>query len=381
MEKTNVLFLLTPKNQVAYLDEKMNVRQALEKMRKGQWIEIREGTVCRDLNALMKLFEPPYYNRCMLATDDSHPDTIINLGHIDKIIRQAISKGANPIYAIKMGSLNPANHYGFSHMGAIGVGYLANIIVLDDLDTFKINSCYINGKKVSEGNKVLEKSSDKFNTLDKNEFKRVYYSFNMNTVKASDFVCKEKGSKLRTIEIIPGGVLTKETIVDVDKNKETYVDTSMNIAKIAVVERHKNTGHIGIGFIKGYGIRQGAIASSIGHDSHNIIVVGVNDEDMALAVNTVKNNNGGIAIACNNVVSGDLKLEVAGLMTESNENYVIGNLEKLKDIAYYELGVLRDIDPFMTLAFMQLPVIPELKIIPKGLVRVSTQEIVPAVFE
>lgn len=355
--------------------------EALEKMRKGQWIEIREGTVCRDLNALMKLFEPPYYNRCMLATDDSHPDTIINLGHIDKIIRQAISKGANPIYAIKMGSLNPASHYGFSHMGAIGVGYLANIIVLDDLETFKIDSCYINGKKVSEGSKVLEKSSDKFNTLDKNEFKRVYYSFNMNTVKASDFVCKEKGSKLRTIEIIPGGVLTKETIVDVDKNKETYVDTSMNIAKIAVVERHKNTGHIGIGFIKGYGIRQGAIASSIGHDSHNIIVVGVNDEDMALAVNTVKNNNGGIAIACNNVVSGDLKLEVAGLMTESNENYVIGNLEKLKDIAYYELGVLRDIDPFMTLAFMQLPVIPELKIIPKGLVRVSTQEIVPAVFE
>lgn len=358
-----------------------NFDEALEKMRKGQWIEIREGTVCRDLNALMKLFEPPYYNRCMLATDDSHPDTIINLGHIDKIIRQAISKGANPIYAIKMGSLNPASHYGFSHMGAIGVGYLANIIVLDDLETFKINSCYINGKKVSEESKVLEKSSDKFNTLDKNEFKRVYYSFNMNTVKASDFVCKEKGSKLRTIEIIPGGVLTKETIVDVDKNKETYVDTSMNIAKIAVVERHKNTGHIGIGFIKGYGIRQGAIASSIGHDSHNIIVVGVNDEDMALAVNTVKNNNGGIAIACNNVVSGDLKLEVAGLMTESNENYVIGNLEKLKDIAYYELGVLRDIDPFMTLAFMQLPVIPELKIIPKGLVRVSTQEIVPAVFE
>ena len=358
-----------------------NFDEALEKMRKGQWIEIREGTVCRDLNALMKLFEPPYYNRCMLATDDSHPDTIINLGHIDKIIRQAISKGANPIYAIKMGSLNPASHYGFSHMGAIGVGYLANIIVLDDLETFKINSCYINGKKVSEGSKVLEKSSDKFNTLDKNEFKRVYYSFNMNTVKASDFVCKEKGSKLRTIEIIPGGVLTKETIVDVDKNKETYVDTSMNIAKIAVVERHKNTGHIGIGFIKGYGIRQGAIASSIGHDSHNIIVVGVNDDDMALAVNTVKNNNGGIAIACNNVVSGELKLEVAGLMTESNENYVIGNLEKLKDIAYYELGVLRDIDPFMTLAFMQLPVIPELKIIPKGLVRVLTQEIIPVVFE
>ena len=355
--------------------------EALEKMRKGQWIEIREGTVCKDLDALIKLFDAPYYNRCMLATDDSHPDTIINLGHIDKIVRQAINKGANPIYAIKMGSLNTANHYGFSHMGAIGVGYYANIIILDDLESLKINSCYINGKKVSEGSDAIVKYSDKFNTLDKNEFKRVYYSFNMDSVKPSDFAYNKKGTKLRAIEIIPGGVLTKETVIDIDKNKDSYVDSSMNIAKIAVVERHKATGHIGIGFIKGYGIRQGAIASSIGHDSHNIIVVGVNDDDMALAVNTVKNNNGGIAIACNNVVSGELKLEVAGLMTESNENYVIGNLEKLKDIAYYELGVLRDIDPFMTLAFMQLPVIPELKIIPKGLVKVSTQEIIPAVFE
>ena len=158
------------------------------------------------------------------------------------------------------------------------------------------------------------------------------------------------------------------------------VDIDRNIAKIAVVERHHNTGHIGIGFIKGYGIRQGAIASSIGHDSHNIIVVGVSDKDMAMAVNAVKNNNGGIAIVCDSVLLGDLKLEVAGLLTENDESYVISNLEKLKDIAYYDLGVKRDIDPFMTLAFMQLPVIPELKIIPKGLVRVSEQKIVDAIY-
>ena len=368
--------------QISTDHECSNFEEAKAKLERGMWIEIREGTVCKDLDALMKLFEDPYNNRCMLATDDSHPDTIINLGHIDKIIRKAIKNGADPIKAIKMGSLNAANHYGLSYMGAIAVGYLANLVVLDDLETLKINSCYLNGKKVSEYDTTLEKYSEKFNSLDKNEFKRVYSSFNMNSVKASDFEVKDRGNKQRVIEIIPGGVLTKETVEDIVENEDMPygVDTDRNIAKIAVVERHNATGHIGVGFIKGYGIRQGAIASSIGHDSHNIIVVGVDDRDMAMAVNTIKSNNGGVAVVCDNVLLGDLKLEVAGLMTENDENYVISNLEKLKDIAYFDLGVKRDIDPFMTLAFMQLPVIPELKIIPKGLVKVSTQEIVPAVF-
>lgn len=359
-----------------------NIKEAMEKLDRGMWIQIREGTVCKDLDALMELFNAPYHNRCMLATDDSHPDTIINEGHIDKIIRKAISKGADPIRAIKMGSLNPAIHYHLGHVGAIGVGYLANLTVLDDLESFKINSCYLAGKKVSEYDKPLHKYSEDMNTLDKNEFKRVYYSFNLNNTKESDFEIKKTGNKERVIEIVPGGVLTREVTLDIIENKDLPygVDTERNIAKIAVVERHNATGHIGLGFIKGYGIRQGAIASSIGHDSHNIIVVGVNDKDMAMAVNTIKNNNGGIAIVCDNVLLGDLKLEVAGLMTEFDENYVISNLEKLKDIAYFDLGVKREIDPFMTLAFMQLPVIPELKVIPKGLVRVSEQKIVDAVF-
>lgn len=358
-----------------------NIKEAMDKLDRGMWIQIREGTVCKDLDELMDLFKAPYHNRCMLATDDSHPDTIINEGHIDKIIRKAISKGADPIRAIKMGSLNAAIHYGLDHVGAIGIGYMANLIVLDDLESFKINSCYLAGKKVSEYDKALYKYSENMNTLDKAEFNRVYYSFNLNNTKETDFEINKTGSKERVIEIVPGGVLTKEVTLDIIENKNLPygVDTERNIAKIAVVERHHATGHIGIGFIKGYGIRQGAIASSIGHDSHNIIVIGVNDKDMAMAVNTIKNNNGGIAIVCDSVLLGDLKLEVAGLMTENDENYVISNLEKLKDIAYYDLGVKRDIDPFMTLAFMQLPVIPELKIIPKGIVRVSEQKIVDAI--
>lgn len=357
-----------------------NFEEAKEKLEKGQWIEIREGTACKDLNSLMKLFENPYYLRSMLATDDSHPDTIIDIGHIDKIVRAAISKGADPIKAIRMGSLNAADHYGLTHMGAIAVGYLANMIILDDLDTFKINSCYINGKKVSEGNTAIQKSTEIYNTLDKTEFKKVYYSFNMDDVKANDFKINISGTKIRAIELIEGGVLTKECEISLEKNNDNEVIIPNNIVKIAVIERHKNTNHIGIGFIKGYGLREGAIASSIGHDSHNIIVIGVSDVDIALAVNTVKQNNGGIVIVSDDVVLGYLKLEIAGLMTENDENYVIKTLERLKTIAYYNLGVNRAIDPFMTLAFMQLPVIPELKIIPKGLVRVSTQEIVPAIY-
>ena len=355
--------------------------EAKEKLEKGMMIEVREGTVCKDLDALMKLFDAPYCYRSMIATDDCHPDTIVNEGHIDRIVRKAIKNGAKPINAIRMACLNPAIHYRLSHMGAIGIGYLANIIVLDDLETIKINSCYLNGKKVSEYNKSLYKYSIN-NTLNKTDYKRVYYSFNLNNVTDKDFALNVHGKKQRVIEIIPGGILTKERTFDIIENANLPygVDTERDIAKIAVVERHKATGHIGIGFINGYGIKQGAVASSIGHDSHNIIVVGVNDNDMAMAVNTIKNNNGGIAIVCNNILLGDVRLEVAGLMTENDENYVINNLEKLKDIAYFDLGIRRDIDPFMTLAFMQLPVVPELKIIPKGLVRVNDQKIIESIF-
>ncbi len=359
-----------------------NIREAIDKLKKGQWIEIREGTACKDLAALIDLFKAPYHDRCMLATDDNHPDTIVEEGHIDKIVRKAIKLGADPIKAIKMGSLNTALHYGLKDFGAIGVGYLANFIILDDLKTFKIDSVYLNGKKVAKNYKPIKMYSSSHNTLDKKKYSKVYNSFNMKEVKASDFNIKKKGKKLRAIELVPEGVLSSEAVYDIKTydNLPYGVDISRDIAKIAVVERHKCTGHIGLGFINGFKIKKGAIASSIGHDSHNIIVVGVNDSDMALAVNTIKNNNGGLAIVDNGKVLGELKLEVAGLMTEKKSDYVIKNLNNLKDIAYNRFGMNRIYDPFMTLAFMQLPVIPILKIIPKGLVNVKNQKIVEAIY-
>lgn len=359
-----------------------NIKEAIDKLKKGQWIEIREGTACKDLAALIDLFKAPYHDRCMLATDDNHPDTIVEEGHIDKIVRKAIKLGADPIKAIKMGSLNTALHYGLKDFGAIGVGYLANFIILDDLKTFKIDSVYLNGKKVARNYKAIKMYSSSHNTLDKKKYSKVYNSFNMKEVKASDFNIKKKGKKLRAIELVPEGVLSSEAVYDIKTydNLPYGVDIARDIAKIAVVERHKCTGHIGLGFINGFKIKKGAIASSIGHDSHNIIVVGVNDSDMALAVNTIKNNNGGLAIVDNGKVLGELKLEVAGLMTEKKADYVIKNLNNLKDIAYNRFGMNRIYDPFMTLAFMQLPVIPILKIIPKGLVNVKNQKIVEAIY-
>lgn len=358
------------------------IHEAIDKLKRGQWIEIREGTACKDLAALIDLFKSPYSERCMLATDDNHPDTIVEEGHIDKIIKKAIKLGADPIKAIKMGSLNTALHYRLDGFGAIGVGYRANFIILDDLKKFKIKSVYINGEKVAENYKPLKKYSERNNTLSKTKYKKVYNSFNMKKVSASDFEFKVRGSKLRAIELVPEGVLSKEikfNIVEY-KNLPYGVDTDRDIAKIAVVERHNATGHIGLGFITGFKIKKGAIASSIGHDSHNIIVVGVNDDDMALAVNTIKKNNGGLSVVCGKKVLGELKLEVAGLMTEKNADYVIRELNKLKKIAYDKFEMNTIYDPFMTLAFMQLPVIPDLKIIPKGLINVETQSIVEAVY-
>lgn len=357
--------------------------EAIEKLSRGQWIEIREGTVCKNLKGLIGLFKAPFYQRCMLATDDNHPDTLRDLGHIDKIIRMAVSMGADPIIAVKMASINTAMHYGIDDFGAIANGYVANFIILNDLNKFEIEAVYLKGNRVSKNGEVIEKSAEKNNTLDKEKYKRVYNSFNMNEVKIDSLKINRQGKKLRALELIKGGVLTKEFICDIDtEEKMSYgVNTKNDISKIVVVERHKCTGHIGIGFIKGYGIKRGAIASSIGHDSHNIIAVGVNDEDIALAINTLKNNKGGLVIVDDKKVLGELVLEVSGIMTEKDENYVIENLEELKKISREKLSVTKDHDPFMTLAFMQLPVIPDLKIIPKGLVNVMEQKIVDAVFD
>lgn len=358
------------------------VEEALEKLRVGQYIEIREGTACHNLAGLVKLIVDPYYQRCLFATDDKHPGDLIKLGHIDHILRLAINMGADPIKCFKIASYNAANHYGLKRLGAIAPGYKANFVILNDVYKVIIDSCYINGKQVSSGNKTLEKFADKEN-IDKSKYKSVFNSFDLREVVEDDFMFDVPAGKAKAnvISLVPGGILTEHSVVDVDTStKEFGVDINKDIVKLAVVERHKNTGHIGLALINGYGIKEGAVASSVSHDSHNIIVVGTNAKDMALAANTIRNNKGGLCIARDGKVIKDLAFEIAGLMTLQDINYVSKTMAEMKDICYNQFGVNKVYDPFMTLAFISLPVIPDIKLTTLGLVNVNTQEIIPSIF-
>lgn len=351
-----------------------NAEEAVEKLKRGQWIMIREGTAAKNLKALLPLFGKKYYSRCMLVTDDKHPGDLISLGHIDYIIREAIRQGENPIYAVKMASYNTAQYFGLKDMGAVAPGYKADIIVVPSLDDFRINKVYKQGKLVaSEG--VLCESIPIYKRPD-GEYSRVYHSFKLEELDAEDFRIRDKGKHKRVIGLVSNELLTNELIVS---NENGGIETDRDIIKLAVIERHKNTGHVGVGYIYGYGLKQGAIASSIAHDSHNLIIAGTSDEDMALAANTVRKNEGGLAIVKDGRVLGELALPIAGLMCEEDASVVEGKLECLKKLAR-DMGVGENIDPFMTLAFVSLPVIPSLRLTTKGLVDVNSQSYVPAAF-
>ena len=352
--------------------------EAIEKLKKGQWIEIRQGTVCHDLKQLMPLLKFPYYNRCLFSTDDKHPGDIIEYGHIDYIIKKAIEWGADPIIAIKVASYNAAIHYDLKYQGAIAIGYKADIVVLDDLKKMKISSVYKNGILVAKDGKVIQKYSNK-EKINKKKYNRVYNSFNLKQLKEDDFIFKnvEKKKNINVIQLIKGGVLTELVKTQsIKTNDEIGINLNKDIVKLAVVERHKNTGHIGLSLISGYGIKKGAVASSVSHDSHNIIVVGTNAKDMALAANTIRKNKGGLCVVSDNKVMSEITFEIAGLMTSKNVDYVEKLMDKMKKQCYEELKINKDFDPFMTLAFISLPVIPEVKLTTKGLCDVNKQKII-----
>ena len=358
------------------------MKEALEKIKAGQKVEIREGTACHNLQGLVGLIKNPYYQSCLFATDDKHPGDLINLGHIDHIIRLAIKRGADPVKCYKIASYNAANHYGLKRMGAIAPGYKANFLILDNYKKVIINSCYLNGKQVSVGNEILENFSHKEN-IDKSKYPAVFNSFNLKELTENDFMFKmpDGEAKANVISLVPGGILTKCNEVKLNKDtKEFGVDINKDIVKLAVVERHKNTGHIGLALINGYGLKVGAVASSVSHDSHNIIVVGTNAKDMALAANTIRKNQGGLCITNNGEVVKELAFEIAGLMTCQDINYVSDTMEEMKEICYNQFGVNKVYDPFMTLAFISLPVIPDVKLTTLGLVKVDTQEMIPPIF-
>lgn len=325
---------------------------ALEKLRKGQFIMIREGTAAHNLKALMPLLTQQYYSRCMFATDDKHPSDLLHGGHIDYIVKQALKNGADPIVALKTATHHAARYFLLNNKGAIASGYLADIVVVNNLEDFNVETVFKCGKLVFDG-EVKDFSAP---TVDEELAEKCFDTFHLDSVTPSSF---KVDGKLGLIGLVGGELLTRN-LGTADK-----IDVENDILKIACIERHKGTNHIGVGYVKGYSLKSGAVATSVAHDSHNIITVGCNDDDIAVAVNAIKDSKGGIAVVENGKIKALLELPIAGLMSDDPLTTVNEKLENAKSSAY-ELGADKSIDPFMTLSFLSLPVIPSLRITTKG---------------
>lgn len=378
--------------------------EALEKLGRGQWIMIREGTAARNLEALMPLFEAPYYERCMLVTDDKHPGDLISMGHIDYIIRRAVSLGADPIRAIKMGTFNAARYFGLKDRGAVMPGLRADLAVLEDLKDIRVAAVYKDGvltakegvclgagkekkRKYAAGEEPRSAGRENTESAEKTAggletaFPRVFNSFHMDEVTLEDLVLEQKGAMERVIQFKSHELLTEERLVPWQNTPGLAPGVSLeqDIVKAAVFERHLHTGHKGLGFVGGYGLKKGAVATSVAHDSHNLIVVGTNDRDMVLAANAVRKNRGGLAVAAEGQVLGELALPIGGVMSRLSVEEVEEQLQALK-VLTRQLGISSDIDAFMTLAFVSLPVIPKLRINTYGVIDVDRQKQVPPSF-
>lgn len=339
-----------------------DMEDAMNKLRLGQYIMIREGTAARNLEALMPLLTSQYVDRCMFCTDDKHPNDLLEKGHIDYIVKKAISLGADPIVAVKAACHNAARYFLLNNRGAIAPGYLGDFVIIDDFQHFEIEMVYKRGVLMYDGQLRDFPAPE----IDPYLVKRAHDTFHVAHLTAEDF---SDGRPHAVIGMIPGEIVTQ------DAGYADHADPEQDILKIAVIERHKNTHHIGLGYIKGYGLKRGAVATSISHDSHNIIVVGATDEDMAAAANRIVENRGGITVMENGQVLGEVTLSIAGIMSDDSLVMVNSALEDAKDEAF-GLGVSRGIDPFMTLSFMALPVIPSLRITTRGVFDVTTQSYV-----
>lgn len=339
------------------------IDDAREKLRAGQYIMIRDGTAAKNLEALVDLLKQPGAERCMLCTDDKHPVDLLKLGHIDYIIKKAIARGVDPITAVTAATRNPAEYFGLTEHGAVAPGYRADLAIIDSFEHFEVQTVLKDGRVTYENGALCAfAASEPSGELSA----EAHDTFRVRRLRPEDFAGAERRA---VIGMVPG------EIVSTDNGYAEGVDPERDILKIAVVERHKGTGHIGLGYLQGYGLKRGAVATSISHDSHNIIAVGTNDADLAAAVNRVVENRGGIVVAEDGAVRGEVVLEIAGLMSEAPLTAVNDALERAKEAAF-ALGVNRGVDPFMTLSFMSLPVIPALRLTTRGMVDVLTQKFV-----
>lgn len=342
------------------------LEEAEERLARGMYLLLREGSVTQDLRKLLPIVNTANSRRCLLSGDDVQAKTAINKGHLDNSIRICIDEGLNPITAIQMATLNPAEYCGLNDRGAIAPGRRADMVVFESLEDFAVEETYILGEKLSQGNEYLGEVN--------------YYPIDSveSSMHVKDFT-REKlqlhlnSDKVRAIGVVPGEVLTTEEHVTVRRDGDgnfVYNDQE-DVTKIVVVERHHNTGNVNVNLLSGYGIKAGAIAISIGHDSHNIIATGTNDDDIFMAVNELIKQEGGAVVVKDEKVISRMELKIAGLMCNLPAKKMIAQQDALDEAVHEELGVPDNVNPVMTLSFMPLAVIPKLKITDKGLVDVE----------
>ena len=324
---------------------------------------IREGTAARNLDALAPLLCDKYSERCMFCTDDKHPNDLLEKGHIDYIVKRAIGLGVDPITAVKVACHNAARYFLLNNRGAIAPGYLGDFVIIDSFQDFHIEKVFKKGELMVDHGVVKDFPTP---AIDPYLTERAHSTFHVEHLTAQDFT-----------EARPRGIIgmVNGEITTVDAGYSDRIDAEYDVLKIAVVERHKNTRHIGIGFLQGYGLKSGAVATSVSHDSHNIIVVGTSEADMAAAANRVVELNGGIVVWDGGKPVAEVPLSIAGIMSDEPLTTVNEKLEFAKAKAH-ALGVNPGIDPFMTLSFMALPVIPSLRITTRGVFDVTTQSYV-----
>jgi len=336
--------------------ESVSLDEAKEKLRRGMWLMLREGSSEKNLEALLPLVTDKTFQRCMFVVDDRSCVDLLKDGDIDGVVRKAIRLGLNPVRAIQLATINPAEYFRRQWLGAIAPGYMANLIVLNDLPKLKIEQVFYRGKLVAKEGKPLFPSPRAARGL-------------TDTVRIKPFTIEAlkfspSGGAEPVIEIVPGQIITRKRLEKI----RAVPDPERDILKLVVVERHRATGNIGVGLVSGFGLKRGALASSIAHDSHNIIAVGASDEDIFTAIKEIKRLEGGLVAAAGGKVLASLALPVAGLLSDQPLETVVSNLEKLEKIAA-GLGV-KLASPFATLSFLALPVIPEIRLTDRGVVEV-----------
>ena len=327
-----------------------------ERLDNGMYVMLRQGSACKNLKSLLPAVTPENSRRVIFCSDDRQPKTILEEGHLDNHLRLCVEEGVDP---------NAAECFGLDDRGAIAPGYRADIVLLDDLKDFKAEKVWVAGELTADQGKYLPE-------VIKEDITPVMSSVHLKDFSAEKFKMNLKGNRVHTIEIQPGGVVTKKSVDEIQvKDGEFVFDPGQDIVKVAVVERHQLTGNVACGFLKGYGIKEGAVALSVAHDSHNIIVVGVSDEEMAFAAEALKEQSGGVVLVKDGKVIESMPMPIAGLMSDQSAEWVDAKLTALHEKAYEVLGVNDDVEPVMTLCFMSLAVIPELKLTDEGLFDVT----------